>query len=332
MEHPYLSVVVPCYNEEEVLPELHRRLSAVCRDTGQSYEILLVNDGSRDKTWPMMAELSRNDPTVVAVNLSRNHGHQLALTAGLSICRGDRVLIIDADLQDPPELLTQMLERMDAGADVVYGQRRHREGETALKLATASLFYRLIGALTDVPIPRDTGDFRLMSRRALNVLMSMPERHRFIRGMVTWIGFKQEPLLYDRKARFAGTTKYPFRKMLKFAIDAITAFSVKPLAIASWVGVGSGLLSLLLLVYSFVSWMGWAGGPAVTGWTSLMCVVTLLGSVQLIVLGIVGEYLGRMYEQMRGRPLFIIEQVARHPSAECELDYSAAATAPQLQN
>jgi polyisoprenyl-phosphate glycosyltransferase len=314
MGHPYLSVVVPCYNEEEVLHELHRRLTNVCRRAGQSYEIVLINDGSKDKTWPMMAELSRADPQVVGVNLSRNHGHQLALTAGLSVCRGDRILIIDADLQDPPELLPEMLERMDAGVDVVYGQRMHREGETALKLATASIFYRLIGALTEVPIPRDTGDFRLMSRRALDVLMAMPERHRFIRGMVSWIGFRQEPLPYDRKARFAGTTKYPFSKMLKFAIDAITAFSVKPLAIASWVGMGSGVMSLLLLVYSFVSWMGWVGGRAVTGWTSLMCAVTLLGSVQLMVLGIMGEYLGRMYEQIRGRPLFIIEEIARNPS------------------
>ena len=323
-----LSVVVPCFNEEDVIAELHRRVTDACRQVGQSYELVLVNDGSTDRTWPRLLELAATDPHLVLVNLSRNFGHQLALSAGLHLCRGRRVLILDADLQDPPELLPEMLRLMDtgAGADVVYGQRRRREGESAPKLLTATLFYRLIEALTDVPIPRDTGDFRLMSRRALDALLAMPERHRFIRGMVSWIGFRQVPLPYDRRARFAGTTKYPLRKMLRFALDAITAFSIKPLALASWVGIATGLFALGLLAYSFLSWLGWVNGKPEPGWTSLMAAIAILGSVQLLVLGILGEYLGRMYEQAKGRPLFIIEEVVRSdaivsvPAVEVEVE------------
>ena len=316
MERPSLSVVIPCYNEQDVLEELHGRLTPVLRATGLPYEVVLVNDGSKDRTWPILEAMATSDPNLVAVNLSRNHGHQLALTAGLTVCRGDRVLILDADLQDPPELLPAMMAKMDDGADVVYGLRRSREGETASKKLTASLFYRLIARLTDVPIPRDTGDFRLMSRRSLDVLLAMPERHRFIRGMVSWIGFRQEPLPYDRHARFAGETKYPLRKMIRFALDAITAFSVKPLALASYVGLISGAFALLLLIYSFGSWLGLLGGrEPIRGWTSLMSVMALLGSVQLIVLGIIGEYLGRMYEQVKGRPLFIIAEIRRREGA-----------------
>ncbi|HZW29663.1 MAG TPA: glycosyltransferase family 2 protein [Isosphaeraceae bacterium] len=308
-DDPELSVVIPCYNEEEVLPELHRRVTAACGDLTRSYELVLVNDGSRDRTWPVLAGLAADDPHIVAVNLSRNHGHQLALTAGLSLCRGERILILDADLQDPPELLVEMFRVMDQErADVVYGQRRSRAGETALKLATASLFYRLIERLADVSIPRDTGDFRLMTRRALNVLLAMPERHRFTRGMVSWIGFRQVPILYDRQPRLLGTTKYPLRKMVRFALDAITAFSIKPLVLASLGGVATALLALALGAYSIAAYIR---GSTVVGWTSLMAVVTFLSSVQLLVLGVIGEYLGRMYEQIKGRPLFIIDQVIR---------------------
>jgi polyisoprenyl-phosphate glycosyltransferase len=306
---PELSVVIPCYNEEEVLPELHRRVAEVCVELVLPYELILVNDGSRDRTWPVLAGLAADDPHVVAVNLSRNHGHQLALTAGLSVCRGERILILDADLQDPPELLPKMLRVMDEErADVVYGQRRSRAGETVLKLATASLFYRLIERLADVPIPRDTGDFRLMTRRALGVLLAMPERHRFTRGMVSWIGFRQIPILYDRQPRLVGTTKYPFRKMLRFALDAITAFSIKPLLMASLGGVVTALLAMALGIFSMVAYLH---GSTVVGWTSLMTVITFLSSIQLLVLGVIGEYLGRMYEQVKGRPLFIIDQVIR---------------------
>lgn len=308
---PAISVVVACYNEQEVLPELHRRVSAVCAALGQTYEIVLVDDGSKDTTWPIMQQAAAADSHVVAVKLSRNHGHQLCLTAGLTICRGERILIIDADLQDPPELLPDMLKVMDQEhADVVYGKRLHRRGETAGKRFTAYLFYRLIQSLTETPIPSDTGDFRLMSRRALDVLLAMPERHRFIRGMVSWIGFKQVAFPYDRDARTAGETKYPFRKMLRFAIDAITGFSIKPLTIANWIGLTGAALSMGLVVFAVWSWFK---GGTVHGWSSLLAGVGLIGSLQLLVLGIIGEYLGRLYEQSKGRPLFIIEEIVRTP-------------------
>jgi dolichol-phosphate mannosyltransferase len=257
----------------------------------------------------MISDISSRDANVVGVNLSRNHGHQLALTAGLSLCRGVRVLILDADLQDPPELLPEMLRVMDEhAADVVYGQRRSRAGETVMKRATASLFYRFIEAITEVRIPRDTGDFRLLSRRALDVLMAMPERHRFIRGMVSWIGFRQIPLLYDRQERFAGETKYSYRKMFSFALDAITAFSIKPLLVTKVIGLATAGISFLLGLYSIIAYLA---GSTIVGWTSLMMVITTLSSVQLIVLGVFGEYVGRMYEQIKGRPLFIIDEIVR---------------------
>jgi glycosyltransferase involved in cell wall biosynthesis len=311
MTVPRLSVVAPCFNEEEVLPEFHQRVSKVCQALGHSYEIVLVNDGSHDHTWQKMIELAAADPALVLVNLSRNYGHQLALTAGLSVCSGEYVLILDADLQDPPELLPRMLGMIRDGADVVYGQRRRRLGESSFKLVTAALFYRLINKLSDTPIPRDTGDFRLLTRRVLDVLRAMPERHRFVRGMVTWIGFRQVPILYDREPRFAGQTKYPFRKMLKFSIDAVTAFSIRPLMLTTWLGLGTACLGLLLILYSLASWLL---GRTVTGWTSLMGTMALLSSVQLLVLGIIGEYLGRLYEQMKGRPLFIIDTIVKSPS------------------
>lgn len=309
---PYLSVVAPCYNEEAVIEEFYRRVVSVCRETGRSFEIVLVNDGSSDKTWPLIEALGRADPAVVAVDLARNHGHQLALTAGLHVCRGRRVLIIDADLQDPPELLPDMMQLMDGGADVVYGQRLERAGESWFKLATAKGFYRLIGWLTDVPIPEDTGDFRLISRRALRVLMDMPEQHRFIRGMVSWIGFHQTPIRYNRDPRFAGETKYPLKKMVAFAVDAITAFSTKPLQLATHLGLIFAVVSLGLILYALV---GWATGRTVSGWASLLVTIATLGSLQLLSLGIFGAYLGRLYEQSKQRPLFIIRDVVRAPAA-----------------
>lgn len=306
-----LSAVVPCLNEEAVISELHRRLSLACRAVaGDDYEIVLVDDGSSDQTWPLIRGLAEEDFHVVGVNLSRNHGHQLALTAGLSVCVGDRVLIIDADLQDPPELAGKMMALMDQGADVVYGQRVSRAGETRFKKITASLFYRLLSKMTDLPIPLDTGDFRLISRRALMVLQSMPEQHRFVRGMITWIGFNQVPIPYDRAERFAGETKYPLHVMVRFALDAITGFSTQPLRMSIYFGVFLGLASGALLVYTFISWMYF---HAVQGWTSLMAVVLLLGCAQMLFLGVIGEYLGRLYMQGKQRPLFVIADIARKP-------------------
>lgn len=311
---PRLSVVVPCYNEAEGIGELHRRVSAACRaEVGEDYELVLVDDGSRDETWKRIAALVREDPAVTGVRLSRNHGHQLALTAGLHLCRGERILIIDADLQDPPELLATMMDIMDGGADVVYGTRTARDGETWFKKGTAAVFYRLLDRLVDIDIPKDTGDFRLMSRRALEVLNAMPEQHRFIRGMVSWIGLKQVPLPYDRQKRVAGTTKYPLGKMIRFAVDAITSFSIKPLRAASYLGFAFALCALAALVYALRSW---AFYDVVPGWTSVMVVTLVLGSTQLIILGVLGEYIGRLYMETKNRPLFIVDRVARHPLAE----------------
>jgi len=304
-----LSIVVPCFNEEPCLAELHRRLGAAARSAvGEDYELILVNDGSRDGSWTTMRQLAEDDPRLVAVNLSRNHGHQLALTAGLDLCRGAAVLIIDADLQDPPELLGDMLAAMrEQQADVVYGVRRSRAGETAFKRATAHGFYRLLSSATEVDIPVDAGDFRLISRRALDALMAMPEQARFIRGMVAWIGFKQVPFTYNRDPRFAGETKYPFRKMIRFAFDAITGFSSAPLKLASHAGLALSLGSLLIIVYITYAW---AAGRSIQGWTSLMLVVVILGAVQMFVLALMGEYIGRLYNQSKQRPLYIVQEIA----------------------
>ena len=304
-----LSIVIPCFNEEACLTALHERLTKAAQSVMKDdYEIVLINDGSRDSTWPMMRELAAVDPHVVAVNLSRNHGHQLALTAGLDLCRGDHILIIDADLQDPPELLGPMLATMrEQGADVVYGVRKSRSGETPFKRATAHGFYRLLARATEVDIPVDTGDFRLMSRRALNVLLAMPEQARFIRGMVAWIGFKQVPFAYDRDERFAGVTKYPLSKMIRFALDALTGFSSAPLKLASHAGLALSLGSLLLILYIAYAW---ATGQSIQGWTSLMLIVVILGAVQMFVLALMGEYIGRLYNEAKGRPLYIVQEIA----------------------
>ncbi len=304
-----LSIVVPCYNEEACLAELHRRLTGAAKAAvGEGYEIVLVNDGSRDRTWEIMQGLAASDPRLVAVNLSRNHGHQLALTAGLDLCVGDRILIIDADLQDPPELLGDMLARMDAEqADVVYAVRRARAGETAFKRGTAKAFYRLLSKLADIEIPLDTGDFRLMSRRALDALLSLPEQARFIRGMVAWVGFRQVPIVYDRAERLAGETNYPLRKMLRLATDAVTGFSTAPLRFASHVGLALFAASLLLVLYIGFAFLT---GRAIQGWTSLMLVVVVLGAVQMFVLGMIGEYLGRLYIEAKRRPLYIVSEIA----------------------
>jgi dolichol-phosphate mannosyltransferase len=306
---PRLSVVVPCYDEERALPELHRRVSAACRSVaGNDHEIVLVDDGSRDHTWDVIRELAEHDAAVVGLTLSRNHGHQLALTAGLSFCRGERILIVDADLQDPPELLPDMFRLMDEGADVVYGTRGTRVGETWFKRKTADLFYRLLTHLTEVPIPRDTGDFRLMSRRALDVLQEMPERHRFIRGMVSWIGFRQVPIVYDRSDRIAGTTKYGLAKMLQFAFDGITGFSIRPLRIATWCGGVVAMGALAFLGYALYKYFVFG---LVGGYTSIITIALVLGSAQLIFLGLIGEYLGRLFIEAKRRPLFVVRDVVR---------------------
>lgn len=310
-----LAVVIPCYNEQEVLHEMQRRLTPVCAAVaGDAYEIILIDDGSRDRTWEIIEQLAAADRHVIGVRLSRNHGHQLALSAGLSLTLAERILVVDADLQDPPELLPQMLQLMATErADVVYGKRGERLGETWFKRKTSAWFYRLLNRLAETPIPQDTGDFRLMTRRVAELLNEMPEQYRFIRGLVSWVGFKQVPLVYQRQARFAGTTKYPLRKMLRFAIDAITSFSIRPLRLAAMLGMTGALvggLSLLYAVFRLVR------GETVPGWTSIVVATAFFSSMQLIVLGIMGEYLGRLYIESKRRPLFIVDQVVRHPPAD----------------
>jgi dolichol-phosphate mannosyltransferase len=304
---PRLSVAAPCYNEAAGLREFHRRVTQACvAAVGGSYELVLVDDGSRDATWKEIEGLAATDRHVIAIRLARNYGHQIALTAGLQNCAGERVLIIDADLQDPPELLVEMMCKMDEGADVIYGQRRRRRGETRFKTWTATAFYRVLQCLVDIQIPVDAGDFRLMSRRAINVLNRMPEQYRFIRGMVSWIGLKQVPLLYDRDPRFAGETGYSLSKMVRFALDAVTGFSVLPLRLASYLGLMMGMISVAMLAYALGSW---AFGRVVPGWTSVTVIVLVIGSAQLFVLGILGEYLGRLYMEAKRRPLFVIDEL-----------------------
>jgi dolichol-phosphate mannosyltransferase len=304
-----LSVVVPCYNEAEVLPEFYRRITAACAKVTDSYEIIFVNDGSSDGTWHLLCALAANDPHLICVNLSRNHGHQLALTAGLSYCRGNRIFIIDSDLQDPPELLPEMMKIIDAGADVVYGRRRSRAGESIIKKATAFLFYRILNFLADQRIPEDTGDYRLITRRVLEVFNAMPENHRFIRGMISWVGFRQVPLLYDRSSRFAGSTKYPLRKMCRFALDAITSFSVRPLRLAFYAGFFLCAISFILLAYSVYAYLV---HETVRGWASIMAVLLFFLSAQFMVLGMIGEYIGRLYLEAKHRPLFVVEEVTQN--------------------
>ncbi|TWB55413.1 dolichol-phosphate mannosyltransferase [Rhizobium sp. ERR 922] len=302
-----LSIVAPCHNEEEGLGEFCQRAVATARGiAGEAFEIILVDDGSTDGTWEVIASLAAETPQVLGVRLMRNHGHQLAATAGLAASRGERVLLIDADLQDPPELLLLMMPIMDRGADVVYGQRVRRQGESWFKLTSASLFYRLLSRLASVAIPRDVGDFRLMRRRVVDILLAMPERDRFIRGMVSWIGGKQVALPYERDARFAGRTKYPLRRMINFALDAITSFSTVPLRVSTWLGLASAGFAALLLLYTLIRWFA---GETIVGWSSIMAAITAFSAIQLICIGIIGEYIGRLVQESKRRPMFMIESL-----------------------
>jgi dolichol-phosphate mannosyltransferase len=313
---PRLSIVAPCYNEQDTLTVFcERALAAAEAICGADFELILVNDGSRDATWVMIEGLTRRCPNVVGVNLARNHGHQLAVTAGLSLARGERVMIIDADLQDPPDLLGEMMLRMDEGFDVVYGRRRARANESAFKLATASLFYRILRRLADVEIPGDTGDFRLMSRRVVERLNAMPEQDRFLRGMVAWLGGRQTEILYDRDPRFAGATGYTLSKMIRLAIDGLTSFSTAPLRLAGALSVLGVAIAFALTVYAVT---GFVLGKTVPGWTSLAVIVVFFSTAQLICLAIFGEYLGRIYMQGKHRPLYLIDEIAAHRPGEAD--------------
>ena len=305
-----LSVIIPCYNEEAVLGECHRRLSGVLDGMQISYECVYVDDGSRDHTWLQLRAMQQESGgKVVAVALSRNFGHQPAVSAGLSLARGKAVVIIDADLQDPPELIPEMVKLWQAGSEVVYGVRESREGESPFKVLSARLFYRLINRLSDVEIPTDTGDFRLIDRRVVDVMLSMPERHRLLRGICSWVGFVQTPLRYNRSARFAGETKYPLKKMLGLAADGIISFSVVPLRLMTLAGGLTAVLSVLGIVWALA--VRTLTHEWVAGWATLFIGVLFLSGMQMMCLGIMGEYVGRIYTEVKQRPLFVIRDVFR---------------------
>lgn len=301
-----LSVVVPVYNESAVLRAFYRRATAAFRAIqGFEYEIIFVDDGSTDDSFKQLSELAGRDPHLRVIKFSRNFGHQIAITAGIDHATGDCVAVIDADLQDPPEVIAEMAQRWLEGYDVVYGVRAHRDGEKAFKLFTASVFYRLFNAIAKIDIPADVGDFRLMSRRATNELARLREKDRFVRGLVSWIGFKQTGVRYHREKRHAGETKYPYRSMLKFALDGITSFSTLPLRIATWFGYAASTLAFVYLASVFVQK---ALGHTVQGWATIMVAVLFLGGVQLICLGIVGEYIGRIFMEIKPRPMYVVDQ------------------------
>lgn len=316
--NPVISVVAPVYNEAATLPEFYRRLKSALDPLDETWELVLVDDGSRDESAAQMRELAMRDPCVRPVIFARNFGHQLAVTAGLDFARGRAVVIIDSDLQDPPELIPEMIERWREGFEVVYAVRTEREGETWFKLFTASLFYRLIYRITDVDIPLDTGDFRLMDRQVVDVLNRMRERHRFLRGMSVWVGFRQTGVPYRRAARYAGETKYPLKKMLRFASDAITGFSFFPLQLAMYIGFFCAGLSILAI--PFVIALRMAGGHELSGQATTLIAVLFLGGVQLISLGILGEYIGRIYDESKGRPLYITRQIPEDFTSANETD------------
>jgi dolichol-phosphate mannosyltransferase len=304
-----LSIVAPCYNEEGGVSDFVRRTKAVCEGLPcAGYEIVVVNDGSRDRTLPIALALASTDPAVRVINLLRNFGHQAAATAGLDAATGDLVVLIDADLQDPPEVIPEMVARWAAGADVAYGQRRTRQGESRLKLASAGLFYRVLRRMTHSDIPADTGDFRLMDRRIVEVLRQMRERHRFIRGMVSWAGGQQVAVLYDRSARFAGETKYPLRKMISFALDAITSFSVVPLRLVTYLALLIIAFTLLATATVFIVKLTHPD-YFLPGFAATMLTIMFFGGVQLLALGVIGEYVGRMYESVKSRPIYVIEGI-----------------------
>ncbi len=300
------SIVAPIYNEIENLPNLYRRVSDVMDSSGQPWELILVDDGSTDGSTDKIRELAKNDKRVRPVIFARNFGHQIAITAGWDYARGEAIVIIDADLQDPPEVILQLADKWREGYEVVYAIRSEREGETWFKKTTAAVFYRLIHWITDVKIPVDTGDFRLMDRKVVDVLKQMKERHRFPRGMSAWVGFKQIGVEYKRAARVAGTTKYPFKKMFKLALNAITGFSYFPLQVATYFGFVSAGIAIVAI--PIVAILRMTGSHFFEGQTTTLVSVLFLGGVQLISLGILGEYIGRLYDEAKGRPLYIVRE------------------------
>ena len=311
------SIVVPMFNEEEVIQQTYEVLKAVMDRTEELYELVFVNDGSRDRTEEIVNEICNMDKRVRLINFSRNFGHQIAISAGMDHADGDAIIVIDADLQDPPEVMLEMIAKWKQGYDVVYGRRKKRKGETWFKKVTAALFYRFLRSMTSVDLPVDSGDFRLIARKVCTVLSSLTERNRYIRGLVSWVGFKQTSVEYIREERFAGETKYPLRRMIAFALDAITSFSYKPLKMAIYLGFTISALSffyLLLILYQRLF-----TDTTIVGWTSIVAMNLLFNGIMLIILGIIGEYIGRIYDESKNRPLYIIRDV-RNDSKSNEND------------
>jgi dolichol-phosphate mannosyltransferase len=302
---PVFSVVAPVYNEREALPHLYNRVVAAMETVGEPFELLFVDDGSSDGSQELLRALAEHDARVRVIRFSRNFGHQMAISAGLDYARGQAVIILDADLQDPPEVILALIAQWRAGGEVVYARRTQRRGETAIKRLTASAFYRLIGHITAIPIPPDTGDFRLLDRRVVDALVTLREQHRFLRGLSAWVGFRQVAVPYERQERFAGTTKYPFWKMLRFSLDAVTGFSYVPLQLATTAGF---LLAGMSLVGIVIAALLRVLNHAIQGQATTLILVLFLGGIQLIFLGILGEYLGRIYDEVRARPLYIVRE------------------------
>ena len=302
-----ISVVVPMYNEEEVIMETYKRLKAVMDETGEKYELIFVNDGSRDKTRDLAAAICYKDKNVKLIDFARNFGRQVAISAGMDNSSGDAVVVIDADLQDPPEVIPQMIAKWREGFDVVYGKRLKREGDSFFKKFTAKIFYRTLNKLTDTEIPVDTGDFRLIDRKVCDALKNnISEKNRYVRGIISWLGFKSAPVEFVREKRFAGTTKYPLKKMLKFASDAIMSFSLKPLKLATYLGVGISIASFIYMVVLII--LKLCGVlSTVLGWTSIVAISLFFNGLILMILGILGSYIGRIYEEVKGRPLYVIQ-------------------------
>ena len=301
------SVVVPCFNEEEVIGETYRRLTAVMQSMGEAYEIVFVNDGSRDNTARIIADFCREDKNLRLIDFSRNFGHMPAISAGMDYARGEAVFVIDADLQDPPEVFPEMVAKWREGYHVVYGQREKREGEGWFKKLSAKIFYRLLRSMTNVDLPVDTGEFRLMDRKVVDTVNRLPEKNRYIRGLVSWVGFKQAPVTYVRQERFAGETKYPLRKMVVFAMDAITAFSYKPLKLATIMGFLMSFASFIYLVVIF--YQRFFTDRTIAGWASIIGVLLLTQGIVMMILGLMGEYIGRLYEEVKNRPAYIVREV-----------------------
>ena len=303
-----ISVVIPMYNEESVASECLKKVSDVFLNLKDyDYELIIVNDGSQDKTLEILEEKAKNDKKIKIISFSRNFGHQTAVTSGLKATTGDAVVIIDADLQDPPEEIPGMIEKWEEGYEVIYGKRKKREGESAFKLLSAKAFYSMINKLSDIEIPKNTGDFRLVDRKVVDVVNSLPEHNKFLRGLFSWVGFKQKAYEYERKERFAGKTKYPLKKMLKLASDGIISFSIKPLKLVGTLGIMSVIISLAILIYSILSFV-FKWNNLTAGWTSIMITVTFLCGTILISLWMIGEYIARIYDETKNRPEYIIDK------------------------